>query len=68
MYPSNPEQMSNWVNANVSNSYDVIYDVDNIETTGQYGDNSFTAIFRYGYNSVGATSGFYLNNADLNGF
>ncbi len=68
LYPTNPSQLTNWVNANVVNGYEITYDIDNIETTGELGNNTFTAVYRYGTHSVGASSGFYLNNADLNGF
>ena len=68
IYPSNPTQMSNWVNANVLDGFDLVFDIDNIDTTGSYGNNTFTAIYNYGSSSVGASDSFYLNNADLNGF
>ena len=68
IYPSNPTQMSNWVNVHVLDGFDLVFDIDNIDTTGSYGNNTFTAIYKYGDNSVGASDSFYLNNADLNGF
>ena len=68
IYPSNPTQMSNWVNANVLDGFDMVFDIDNIDTTGSFGNNTFTVFYNYGSSSVGASDSFYLNNADLNGF
>lgn len=68
LYPSNPTAMSNWVNSYWQASYDIVIDIDNIQADGEYGNNTFTAVFEYGVASMGGSDSFYLNNADINGF
>jgi hypothetical protein len=68
LHPSNPTAMSAWVNANWQSGYDLVLDVSGIETTGNIGTNTVTAIFDYDSGSIGDSDSFYLNDADMNGF
>lgn len=68
LYPANPTAMTNWVNSYWQASYDIVVGVDNIQTDGDYGNNTLTAVFEYGVASMGGSDSFYLNNADMNGF
>ncbi len=68
IHPSNAEAMSNWVNSYLQNNYEIVFDISGIQTDGQYGNNTLTAIFDYDGSTIGASRSYYLNAADLNGF
>jgi hypothetical protein len=68
IYPSAKSSMTNWVNANLQNDYVIDFDISGIETDGQLGNNTLTAIFEYDGLTIGASDSFYLNNADINRF
>ena len=68
IYPSAATSMSNWVNSNLQNGYEVSFGFNGIETDGQVGNNILTAVFEYDGLSIGASDSFYLNNADINRF
>jgi len=66
--PTNPSQITAWVNANFSPADKMSFDVTGIKTVGKDGVNVFTAIIRYGGSSLGASDIFILNKADKNKF
>ncbi len=68
IYPSEKSSMSTWVNTHLQNDYIIDFDISGIETDGQVGSNTLTAVFEYDGSSIGASRSFYLNDADINRF
>ncbi|GEM_PF-4429336 len=68
LLPSNPGQVSQWLNTHLAVGNHVEFELSGVEADGKPGNNTAVAILEYDGDTAGASASFYMNAADANGF